>query len=317
MGLFEKLYTLLIAASVILGLLVGNIGGVESFADHAILPLLMVMLYVTFLQIPMKDMKRSFANRKFTVASIAMNFVLTPVIAWLLASVFLADSPALALGFFMLMVTPCTDWYIIFTGLAKGNVALSTSILPLNVILQLGLLPLYLYVVSGSTGVVDFRLVLESIVLVFVLPFVFAYGSRRYLLKRERAGLLDRFSSFPIVFLCLAIVAMFASQGSLLLSNLDLLATLIVPILAFFFITFIAGRVVGNRLAFGRANTASLNLTTLARNSPTALAIAMTAFPHEPLIALVLVIGPLIELPLLSLISHAIVWIDDRKTADF
>ncbi len=62
------------------------------------------------------------------------------------------------------------------------------------------------------------------------------------------------------------------------------------------------------------ANTASLNLTKLARNSPIALAIAMTAFPHEPLIALVLIIGPLIELPLLSLITYLILKLNRKRT---
>lgn len=64
----------------------------------------------------------------------------TPVLAWLIAVVFLADQPVLYIGFIMLMVTPCTDWYLIFTSIAKGNVALSTALLPLNLVLQVILL---------------------------------------------------------------------------------------------------------------------------------------------------------------------------------
>ncbi len=151
------------------------------------------------------------------------------------------------------------------------------------------------------------------ILLVLIIPFVLAFITRHYLLKNKNSHFIERVSSLPIIFLCLAIVAMFASQGSLLLSNLDLLIKLILPILAFFLITFIIGRIVGRGLQFSRANTASLSLTTLARNSPIALAIAMTAFPHEPLIALVLIIGPLIELPLLAFISYLIVFLDKSK----
>lgn len=312
MGLFEKLYTLFIISAVLIGLIIGQVSGIGLYADQLILPLLIIMLYLTFIQIPIKDVKRSFLNRKFTFTTIGINFVLTPLLAWLLAALFLRDNPALWLGFIMLMVTPCTDWYIIFTGIAKGNVALSTSVLPLNLVLQLLLLPVYLYLFSGTVGVVDFQLVVESIILVLILPFVLAYITRHYLLKKKQEKIIEKLSSSPVIFLCLAIVAMFASQGSLLLSNLDLLIKLILPILAFFVVNFIIGRIAGRGLKFNKANTASLNLTTLARNSPVALAIAMTAFPHEPIIALVLIIGPLIELPLLALISYIIVWLDKR-----
>src|SRR5690554_4809737 len=115
MGLFEKLYTLFIILSVFIGLSLSQIGGIEIYADKSITPLLIIMLYLTFLQIPLKDLKRSFSNRKFTLTNIGMNFVLTPLLAWFLATIFLPNNPALWLGFIMLMVTPCTDWYIIFT----------------------------------------------------------------------------------------------------------------------------------------------------------------------------------------------------------
>lgn len=313
MGLFEKLYTLFIIFSVFIGLSLSQISGIETNADRLITPLLIIMLYLTFLQIPLKDFKRSFSNRKFTLTNIGMNFILTPLLAWFLAAIFLYDNPALWLGFIMLMVTPCTDWYIIFTGIAKGNTALSTSVLPLNLILQLLLLPLYLYLFSGTVGVIDFKLLIESIFLVLIIPFILSILTRQYFLNDGKSNLIDKVSSLPVIFLCLAIVAMFASQGGLLLNNLEVLIKLILPIFVFFIFNFIIGRIVGKGLKFSRADIASLNLTTLARNSPVALAIAMTAFPHEPLIALVLVIGPLIELPLLALISYIILFLDKHK----
>ncbi|WBL15078.1 MULTISPECIES: arsenic resistance protein [Sutcliffiella] len=313
MGIFEKLYTILILIAVALGLILGQVSNIAMHADKIIMPLLIIMLYVTFLQIPIKDIRNSFLNRKFTITSVAMNFVLTPLLAWVLAAIFLGDNYALWLGFIMLMVTPCTDWYIIFTGIAKGNISLSTSILPLNLLLQLLLLPLYLFIFSGTVGVVDFQLVMESIILVLIIPFVLAFLTRQYLLRNRKERLIEKWSSLPIFFLCLAIVAMFASQGSLLLDNVNLLVKLMIPIVVFFFINFIIGRFIGSLLHFKREKTVSLNFTTLARNSPVALAIALTAFPHEPLIALVLILGPLIELPLLSIISYLILFIDRKK----
>jgi len=104
---------------------------------------------------------------------------------------------------------------------------------------------------------------------------------------------------------------MFASQGRYLL-DLMVVLILLIPILLFFIINFLLVRVVGKivKLAYGECT--SLCLTTLARNSPIALAIAVVAFPNEPLIALALVIGPLIELPVLAIVSQVLLFIKER-----
>lgn len=102
---------------------------------------------------------------------------------------------------------------------------------------------------------------------------------------------------------------MFASQGGYLIKNINVVYTLLIPVLLFFLINFLVGRYISRLLKFSHKDSVSLNLTTLARNSPIALAIAVTAFPDQPLIALALVIGPLIELPLLAVISQILLFI--------
>ena len=106
---------------------------------------------------------------------------------------------------------------------------------------------------------------------------------------------------------------MFASQGKYLLQNMNVVLLLLIPVLLFFIINFVLGQFIGRVMRLSYKDTVSLNLTTLARNSPVALAIAVTAFPDEPLIALALVIGPLIELPVLACVSQVLLLL--RKTA--
>ena len=310
MSLIEKLYTFIIFSAVIIGILIGQVETVSANAERFIVPLLVAMLYITFLQIPFEDIKKSFKNGKFTSTSVLINFVWTPILAWLLALVFLGNTPALYIGFIMLMVTPCTDWYLIFTGIAKGNVALSTAILPLNLILQVILLPIYLLIFGRTTGVIELAFLVESVLLVLFIPLALTFITKLILKNKEqfRDNLLSRLSVLPIIFLSLAIVAMFASQGQLLLDNLDLMLKITIPILLFFIINFIVGQKAGQVMKFSTTDKASLSLTTLARNSPIALAIAMTAFPDQPLIALTLVIGPLLELPILAVITQLLLF---------
>ncbi|TRM11715.1 arsenic resistance protein [Lentibacillus cibarius] len=315
-NLFEKLYTLIIFLAVIIGIGIGQVELIKDSAERFIVPLLVAMLYITFLQIPIEEIKKAFKNIKFTYTSVIINFVWTPILAWLLAMVFLGDNPALYIGFIMLMVTPCTDWYLIFTGIAKGNVALSTAILPLNLILQVILLPIYLLIFGGTTGVIELGFLVESILIVLFIPLVLAVLTKMILRNKEqlRENLISNLSVLPIIFLSLAIVAMFASQGQLLLDNLDLMWQITIPILLFFTINFFVGQKVGQLMRFPNSDRTSLSLTTLARNSPIALAIAMTAFPDQPLIALTLVIGPLLELPILAIISQLLLFISNRRS---
>ncbi|ADC51661.1 arsenite efflux protein ACR3 family [Alkalihalophilus pseudofirmus OF4] len=318
MSVIEKLYSIIILAAVILGLSLGQVDLIRIHAESLIVPFLLAMLYITFLQIPLDQLKKAFKNIKFTSTSLLLNFVWTPVFAWLLAMIFLSDHPALYIGFIMLMVTPCTDWYLIFTGIAKGNVALSTAILPLNLVLQVVLLPIYLILFAGSSGVVEFSFLVESVLIVLLLPLLLAVLTNLFLKKRKalQESLLNKLSTIPIVLLSLAIMAMFAAHGQLLLEHLDLLWIILLPILLFFIVNFFISQKAGKLLKFSYRDCASLSMTTLARNSPLALAIAMTAFPDEPFIALILVIGPLLELPILAVFSQILLLLSKKTKTD-
>ncbi|MEB1809199.1 MAG: bile acid:sodium symporter [Bacillaceae bacterium] len=308
MNLFEKLYSLVILIAVVIGLLLGQLDVVSNRAEAFIVPLLVAMLYITFLQIPVENIKESIKNKKFTAISLLINFIWVPILAWLLALAFLSNHPALYIGFIMLMVTPCTDWYLIFTSIAKGNVALSTAILPLNLILQILLLPVFLLLFGDTTGVIEWSFLLESVLLILLIPFIGALLTKALLRKKQhiKETFLSSISLLPMIFLSLAIVAMFSAHGQLLFNHIDLLWKITIPIICFFVINFMIGQKIGKLMNLCYADRASLSLTTLARNSPIALAIAMTAFPDEPLVALTLVIGPLLELPILALISQVL-----------
>ncbi|SDI64106.1 arsenic resistance protein [Natribacillus halophilus] len=307
MSVLERWQTVFIMISIGVGLLLGQAPVIQAHAEPFILPFLMLMLYSLFLAIPVKEFKTAFANLTFASSTLAINFLWSPLLAWGLGAVFLSEHPAVWLGFIMLMVTPCTDWYLLFTGVAKGNVPLSTSILPMNLFLQILLLPVYLSLFAGESIPVDFSVLLESILFVFAVPLGLAMATR-FLLRKRRAffhqKMLPFFANGQMIFLVLAITAMFASQGHYLLQNAGVILLLLVPILFFFMINFFLGRFMGQFFNFSYEDTVSLNMTIIARNSPVALAIAVSAFPGDPLIALTLVIGSLIELPVLAVVSH-------------
>lgn len=219
----------------------------------------------------------------------------------------------------MLMVTPCTDWYLIFTSISKGNVALGASILPLNFILQLLLLPVYIFLIAGSSIQINFIDLTKAMIMSLFIPLLFATIFRSIAIsKRDEKYLEENINpkacDYQGYFLNFAIVCMFASQGKILLQNPQILIKLLLPVLIFFVINLIVGQFVGRKIKLSRYDNVALNLTTLARNSPIALAIAVSAFPNKPLISLALIIGPLIELPVLFIISRILININKEKS---
>lgn len=309
MNILEKLQSVLILLSVVIGLLLGQFYFFQKHAGALILPFLLLMLYGLFLTVPLTNIKHALKNVRFLSTAVIINFVWTPLLAWGLGAMFLSDHPALWLGFILLLITPCIDWYLIFTSIAKGNVSLSTSILPINLILQIVLLPVYFLLFAGTVEGIDLMSAVENVIFVLFVPLILA-NLTRYLFKNRKKFLENKlipfFASSQIVFLCLAVVAMFASQGYYLLNNMGVILLILIPLLLFFIINFIVAQTVGKLFKFSYQNLVSLNMTIIARNSPVALAIVVTSFPTEPLIALVLIIGPLIELPVLALLAQSL-----------
>lgn len=309
------LHPLIMLSAAIIGLAAGMLSDCSD-ASLLIEPFLMVMLFFVFMCVSIRDIGKSFSNRRFTLTALTINFVWTPVFSLLLGLMFAEID--VRIGLVMLLVTPCTDWYLVFTAMAKGNVPLSSSLLPLNLILQIVLMPVYLLVFFNTQVDMDVPGLLWSMVVVLAIPLTAAIVVKALGTKVSKVAALgskidDNGDNLQLLFLCLAIAAMFASESAELLNHLELFVALIVPLLVFFAVNYIVATSVSKVQGFDTAETTSLVFTSMARNSPLSLAIAVAAFPEAPLLLLVLVIAPLIELPILSLTAGVRL----KKIADY
>jgi ACR3 family arsenite efflux pump ArsB len=315
-----KLQPLFIIAAAGAGILAGTLSPVAGrHAGAFIEPFLMLMLFFVFLSADMRAIRRSFADKRFAVSALLINFVWNPAFAFLLAKRFLSQSADLQIGFIMLMVTPCTDWYLIFTSLAKGNTALGASILPLNLVAQIALLPLYLLFFMGEAASFTAGIIIQSLVMVLIIPAASANLLKAALKKTRWRRLTEKTEKIAgkseglqFFLLCCAVAAMFSSQGSLLLSRISVFAVLAPPLILFFAVNGAAVFWAGRLLGLSYQDRAALVFTASARNSPVSLAVAAVTFPSRPVVSLVLVMGPLLELPLLAINAGIL-----RKRAGF
>lgn len=309
MELIEKLEPIIIFSAVIIGLLFSNLDIIAQNASHLINLFLCLMLFGLFLEVDMNELKNSFKNVKFTSTSLIINFLWTPLFGYFLGSLFLKGNVDVLVGFFMLILTPCTDWYLVFTKMAKGDLTLSLSILPINLVLQIILLPIYLMIFFSSGNTMDYSQLAYSLLIVIVIPFVAAQIVKFILNADLKETATNLFTSLQIWFLSLAVFCIFASQGELLFDNLNSVLTIFIPLILFFIANVIIDLLLSEKINFTYSEYASLTMTTLARNSPLALAIAINSFPGHELVSIALVIGPLIELPVLYIVSKFCLWV--------
>ncbi len=298
----------LLLISAFLGLLLGSVTDVFDGCGSLIEPFLMVLLFFVFVCVDLTSLKRSFCNTRFSFSALLLNFVWTPVFAYLLGLLFFNSDLDVRIGLVLLLVTPCTDWYLTFTKLSGGDVALGSSILPINLVLQIVLLPVYLIIFFGVSADINVVDLLKEASFVVIIPVV-AAAVFRHVSNKVHAGrkLRDVFESntdeIQLAVLCFVIFFMFSSNSGYVTDNYHTVLALIVPLIMFFFANYLISSLIGKGVGLVRDETTSLIFTTVARNSPLALAIASATFSDSPIILVILAVVPLLELPVLSVMS--------------
>jgi len=310
LGLLDRLQPLLLVGAIALGLLVAAgmpvlAGGLGWLVQAGVF----VVIYLVMLGVREHGLLAAFSRIRPTAIALAFNFVLTPLIAWALGWLFLRDVPDVWVGLILYLVTPCIGWYLVFTDLADGDVELGLSLLIWNILLQVTLLPLYMWALAGRIVTIEVSAIAGSVLAFLVLPYGLAWLTRRGMARRGvQAAALPWLSLGKTAALMVVIAAMFASQGSVLFENPAIVWRMIAPGAVFFALAFALALLFGRLARLTYPEVALLTFTTTARNSEVSLALAVTAFA-SPLVALTVVIGPAIELPVLILILRALVWV--------
>lgn len=297
-----KYQPLIILSAALLGLACSALPSISRGMTDLEDPLLMLLLFFIFLEVDTSDIKKAFTNIRFTGTALMINFLWTPLFAFLLARLFMPVSPELQTALMMLLVMPCTDWYIIFTEMTGGNVPLASSLLPFNLVLQLLLLPVYLKLFLGrSASFTIGSLLLESaeellipiVLALLVKHFVLnSEGYRRFTRIMEKMG-----DNAEFIIVCLIAFSIFAAQGQQLFKQPDIYPSMLGAMAVFYTVNFVLALFIGKTSHFSRRDIITLVFTATARNTPLSLSLAGLLFPDRPLIALALLIGPLTELP--------------------
>jgi ACR3 family arsenite transporter len=287
-------------AAIGLGALAGWLApAVTPALTNTITPVLALLLFATFLGVPLTAVGRSLGNVRFLGAVLAVNFLVAPVVVFGLSR-FVAADAGLLIGLLLVLLTPCVDYVIVFTGLAGGDRDKLLAATPLVMLLQIVLLPVYLTLFAGpeATGVIDVAPFLEAFLLLILLPLgaaaVVQGLARRWVAGRAIQATMQALM-VPLMMVTLAVVV--GSQVAAVGGQATVLLTL-VPIYAVFLalmvgVGVLAARVTrldvpaGRALVFSGATRNSLVVLPLALALPDSLALAPLAVVTQTLVELV------------------------------
>ncbi|MEH7342911.1 bile acid:sodium symporter [Bacillus sp. JJ1532] len=290
------LYVIVLLIAAGFGLIVPDFG---AQLDATISFIIAILMYSMFSQIPFTSLKESFANRRFIWALLTVNYIAVPIVVWLLSKL-LPEYPPLLLGVYLVLLTPCIDYVIVFTALGRGNEKLILISTPILIITQMLLLPLYLLLFIGDDAaeIVDPGPFLEAFIGLIVIPLGLAIALQIFA-KKSLVGnkIIDISAWLPVPFMALTLFVVVSSQIGKLSTYIDLIIKVIPIYIAFMIIMPIISRFIAKWFKLDIGSGRALIFSGATRNSLVVLPLAL-ALPDNlsTLVAAIIVTQTIVEL---------------------
>ncbi|MBS0423158.1 MAG: arsenic resistance protein [Proteobacteria bacterium] len=289
------LYTAALAVGMGLGLWHPNFG---ASLEYLISPVLALLLYSMFAQIPFLQLSEAFANKRFTAALLMINFIIVPIVVWFL-SLLLPERPPLLLGVYLVLLTPCIDYVVVFTHLGRGNARLVLASTPLLLLAQMLLLPVYLWLFMGEQAaqVMSAEPFLEAFLVLIVFPLGLAL-STEFWAKRQRNGAiwLEITAWLPVPFMAITLLLVVASQIGRIEEYLPVVAQVVPVYVAFMAIMPFLARLTAYAFRLETQAGRALVFSAGTRNSLVVLPLALALPDGWILASVVIVTQTLVEL---------------------
>ncbi|HEY61648.1 MAG TPA: arsenic resistance protein [Anaerolineae bacterium] len=257
------------------------------------------MIYPMMVNIRLEALVKAARNLEGLGLTLVYNFIWAPLFGFLMSKAFLSD-PLVGFGFLLVMVVPCSSMSIGYTGLAEGNLELSTIAVATSFVTAIAAIPFWLSILAGSYNIpVPMGLLMNAILTVLILPMILGYLTRlglvRMLGEKGFRRIAPLFPSITLFSMFLIIFLIFFMKAAILVQKWQLMLWLIVPNLLFVVVTLVLITWLDRKIGLTYEDHMGIVFASTGKNNGTAIALATAAF--SPLVAI-----PAATLPIFQII---------------